>query len=204
VDVLFGTDAVDPRPDWVLMQPSLRLNALPEIPVARLTVLCGRVKPRPDTRAPLRVKENGEFRIMQISDTHMGTGPGTCKDAIGAHGEKLPEFEADPRTVDLIGKKLDEEKPDLVVLAGDLLHHDILDSKSALFKVLAPIIERSILFVVIFGNHDSEGPHALSRQFPVSYASTNIQNCLMRITSASYFALHDSYTITSGCPLFTD
>jgi hypothetical protein len=204
MDVLFGIDAVDPRPHWDLMQPSLRLNAQPEISVARLTVLRGRVTPRPDTRAPLRVKENGEFKIMQISDTHMVTGVGICNDAIDAHGEKLSEFEADPRTVDLIGKELDKEKPDLVVLAGDLLHHDIPDSKSALFKVLAPIIQRSVLFIVIFGNHDSEGSHALSRQFPVSYASTNIQHCLTRVTSTSYFALHNSFTTTSSCPFFAD
>ncbi|KAI6345153.1 hypothetical protein MCOR25_011048 [Pyricularia grisea] len=35
--------------------------------------------------------------------------------------------------------------------------------QSALFKVVAPIIERSIPFAAVFGNHDSEGTHALSR-----------------------------------------
>jgi predicted phosphodiesterase len=177
VDVLFGTDAVDPRPHWDLMGPSIQLNAALEIPVARLSVLRGRTKPRADNRAPLRVKENGKFKIMQISDTHMVTGVGTCKDAIDAHGKKLRQFEADPRTVALISKKLDEEKPDLVIIDGDALHHDNPDSKSALFKVVAPIIQRSIRFAFVFGNHDSEGPHALSRKFPVLYVSTNIQKC---------------------------
>jgi len=164
VDVLFGVDAVDPRPQWTLMRSSLQLNAQPEVPVARLSVLRGRAKPRPDAWAALRVKEDGKFKIVQISDTHMVTGVGVCKDAIDAHGNHLPESEADPLTVQFIGKVLDVEKADLVILAGDQLHHDIPDSQSALFKVVAPIIERSIPFVSVFGNHDSEGIHALPRE----------------------------------------
>jgi hypothetical protein len=164
VDVLFGVDAVDPRPQWALMRSSLQLNSQPNVPVARLSVLYGRSKPRSDVRAALRVREDGKFKIVQISDTHMVTGVGICKDAIDAHGNNMPESEADPLTVDFISKVLDIEKPDLVVLTGDQLHHDIADSPSALFKVVAPIIERSIPFAAVFGNHDSEGIHALSRE----------------------------------------
>jgi len=164
VDVLFGVDAVDPRPQWDLMPSSLQLNAHPKVPVARLSVLHGRAKPRQDDRAALRVKDNGKFKIVQISDTHMVTGVGVCKDAIDADGNNLAESEADSLTVGFIGKILDIEKPDLVVLTGDQLHHDIPDSQSALFKVVAPIIERSIPFAAVFGNHDSEGLHAVSRE----------------------------------------
>ena len=165
VDVLFGIDAVDPRPQWSLLRASLQLDAQPQVPVARLTVLHGREKPRSDTPPTLRVREDGKFKIVQISDTHMVTGVGICKDAIDALGNDLPEIEADPLTVDFIGKILDVEEPDLVVLTGDQLHHDISDSQSALFKVVAPIIARSIPFAAVFGNHDSEGIHALSREY---------------------------------------
>ncbi|KKY13892.1 putative phosphatase dcr2 [Phaeomoniella chlamydospora] len=164
VDVLFGIDAVDPRPQWVLMESSLQLNARSKLPVARLSALRGRAKSRPDDHAVLRVKDNGKFKIVQISDMHMVTGVGVCKDAVDAHGKNLPECEADPLTVHLIGNILDVEKPDLVILTGDQLHHDISDSQSALFKAVAPIIERSIPFAAVFGNHDSEGIHALSRE----------------------------------------
>ena len=51
-----------------------------------------------------------------------------------------------------------------MILTGDQLHHNIPDSQSALFKVVAPIIERSIPFAAVFGNHDSEGIHALPRE----------------------------------------
>ncbi|KAF9774254.1 hypothetical protein IL306_007777 [Fusarium sp. DS 682] len=162
VDVLFGMDAVDPRPQWVLMSSSLQLDSHPEVPAARLSVLRGRAKLRPGAQEALRVREDGKFKIVQISDMHMVTGVGVCKDAIDAHGKDLPASEADPLTVKFIGGILDVEKPDLVVLTGDQLHHDIPDSQTALFKAVAPIIERSIPFAVVFGNHDSEGAHALS------------------------------------------
>ena len=164
VDVLFGTDAVDPRPRWSLMRSPLQLNAQPKVPVARLGVLHGRAKPKPDAQAALRVREDSSFKIVQISDTHMVTGVGVCEDAIDAHGKNLPQSEADPLTVNFIEKILDVEKPDLVILSGDQLHHDISDSQSALFKVVAPIIERSIFFAAVFGNHDSQGLHALKRE----------------------------------------
>ncbi|KAF2866021.1 Metallo-dependent phosphatase-like protein [Massariosphaeria phaeospora] len=168
MDVLFGIDAVDPRPQWALMQSPLQLNTRQDVPVARLSVLHGRAKPRSDTRPTLRVRADGTFKIVQISDTHMVTGVGVCKDAIDADGRNLPESEADPLTVDFIGKVLDAERPDLVVFTGDQLHHGIRDSQSALFKVVAPVIERSIPFAAVFGNHDSEGDHALSRTAQMS------------------------------------
>ena len=164
VDILFGLDAVDPRPQWTLLGSSLHLSSQPKIPVARLSILRGRAKPSPDVRTALRVAKDGRFKIVQISDTHMGTGAGICKDGIDADGNYLPESEADPQTVKFIEQILDIERPDLVIFTGDQLHHDIPDSQSALFKVVAPIIARSIPFAAVFGNHDSEGIHALSRK----------------------------------------
>lgn len=165
VDVLFGVDAVDPRPQWTTSQTPLQLGAMPEIPVARLSVRRGEVKSEPvDPQPGLRVGKDGNFKIVQISDTHMVTGTGVCRDAIDAHGQPLPPREADPLTVKFLGRVLDAEKPDLVILTGDQIHHDTPDSQSALFKVVAPIIERSIPYAAVFGNHDDEGAYARSRK----------------------------------------
>lgn len=169
VDALFGVDAVDPRPQWVLAEQPLLLETQPEVPVPRLTVRYGRAQPvLGGDRTPLRIREDGKFKIVQLSDTHMVTGVGVCNDAMDADGQPLPESEADPLTVNFMGGILDVEKPDLVILTGDQLHHDILDSKTALFKVVAPLIERSISFAAVFGNHDDEGSYALSREYLVS------------------------------------
>lgn len=165
VDVLFGVDAVDPRPQWTISQTPLQLGAMPEIPIARLSVRRGEIKLGPvDPQPGLRVGKDENFRIVQISDTHMVTGTGVCRDAIDAHGQPLPPREADPLTVKFLGRVLDAEKPDLVILTGDQIHHDTPDSQSALFKVVAPIIERSIPYAAVFGNHDDEGAYALSRK----------------------------------------
>lgn len=163
LDVLFGTDAVDPRPQWALMRASLQLEIKQNSPVPRLSILHGRAKPGLGTHAALRVNKDGKFKIVQVSDTHMVTGVGVCKDAIDADGKALPDSAADPLTIDFIRKILDQENPDLIIFTGDQLHHDIPDTQSALFKVYAPVIERSIPFAAVFGNHDSEGIHALSR-----------------------------------------
>ncbi|KAK6080495.1 phosphatase DCR2 [Seiridium cupressi] len=164
VDVLFGIDAVDPRPHWNLMEPPLRLNAEPDVPVARLSIRKEKGKAKPDLpQPPLKTRKGGKFKFVQISDTHMVTGVGVCKDAIGAYGEPLPESEADPLTVKFIGEIMDAEEPDLVVLTGDQVHHGIPDSQSAILKVVAPISERAIPYAAVFGNHDDEGEYALSR-----------------------------------------
>ena len=163
VDVLFGADAVNPRPQWILSQQPLLLETQPEVPVARLTVQYGGMQLTPGgDRTPLRFKDDGKFEIVQISDTHMVAGVGVCNDAMDPNGEPLPKTKADPLTIDFVGSVLDVEKPDLVILTGDQLHHGILDSKTALFKIVAPFIERSIPFATVFGNHDDEGSYALS------------------------------------------
>ncbi|KAK1517763.1 phosphatase DCR2 [Colletotrichum costaricense] len=164
IDVLFGTDAVDPRPGWTLLPAPLQLEDQPDVPAPRLSARFGPPIPRPDDpNAPLRVNKDGKFKIVQISDTHMVTGAGVCNDAIDANGQPLPSIEADPNTIKFIGEILDVEKPDLVILSGDQVHHDIPDTQSPLFKVVSPLISRSIPFAVVFGNHDDEGTYALSR-----------------------------------------
>lgn len=166
LDVLFGTDAVDSRHDWTLLQRPLLLNAPPDIPIARLTFRHGASKSGPgNSQSLLRVRDDGKFKIVQICDTHMVTGVGICEDAIDGDGQHLTPSEADPLTVGFIGKILDVEQPDLVILTGDQLHHNIPDSQSAIFKVLAPMIEREIPWAAVFGNHDDEGDYALSRKY---------------------------------------
>ena len=169
MDVLFGSDAVEPRPQWNLIRPSLQLNAHLDMPVAMLSVRRSTPTTTPSgPQATLRVGNDGKFKILQISDTHMVAGVGSCKDAIVGNGQPLPESEADPLTAHFLNGILDVEKPDLVVLTGDQLHHGIPDSQSALFKVVAPLIERSIPYAAVFGNHDAEGTYASPRKYSIS------------------------------------
>lgn len=101
LDVLFGTDAVDPRSGWTLDRNPLQLSLPTHVPLARLTAKHGPSQPKP--KVCLAPKTDGSFKIVQISDLHFGTGPGICEDAIDAHGTLLPAFAADPRSVEFVG-----------------------------------------------------------------------------------------------------
>ena len=92
---------------------------------------------------------------MQLSDLHFSTGVGICRDPYPTFDRKC---EADPRTLEFVGKLLDDEKPDLVVLAGDMVNGDTAkDGATALFKTVKPLVDRSIPYAAILGNHDDEG-----------------------------------------------
>lgn len=116
VDVLFGDDAVDPRPGWEIKENALLLDNPPDQPDARLSLRRG--PPHKVEKPVLRVNKNGKFKILQVSDLHLSTGVGKCREPEPAetNGQKC---EADTRTLEFMGKMLDQEKPDLVVLSGD-------------------------------------------------------------------------------------
>ncbi|KAK0252519.1 hypothetical protein LTR91_004924 [Friedmanniomyces endolithicus] len=168
VDVLFGADAMDPRPGWKLAQTPLLLEGSKDLQVARLSTRHGRPNPKADEKSrdtQSRVRKDGTFKILQVGDAHLSTGTGVCRDAIGPNKNEPSEHcEADPRTLDFLDSVLDSEAPDLVILSGDQVEGPSApDTQSALFKLAAPLIERRISYAAIFGNHDDEGALSLSR-----------------------------------------
>ncbi|KAK3075900.1 hypothetical protein LTR53_000329 [Teratosphaeriaceae sp. CCFEE 6253] len=176
VDVLFGADAVDPRPGWKLAQTPLLLDTGKDLQVARLSARHGWPSAKAEEKSRAtdpRVNKDGKFKILQLSDAHLSTGTGVCRDAIGEKNEPSTNCEADIRTLDFIETILDDEKPDLVVLSGDQVEGPTApDTQSALFKLAAPLIERGIPYAAIFGNHDDEGALSLSRAAQMSLLQT--------------------------------
>jgi hypothetical protein len=109
----------------------------------------------------LQFKENKLFKIAQFTDTHFFKG-----------GARSPEVLENMRTV------LDEEKPDLVVLTGDIItgnrkNWPTMESWEILTDLL---IEYKIPYAVTFGNHDDEAQ--VSRQELLEYLS-NRPFCLI-------------------------
>jgi len=152
VDVLFGHDALEPRPAWSLRGYLLYGKD------AQLSIQRG---PPPIIEKPtLRIPKSGKFKILQLADLHLTTGLGICRDA--EPPETRSNCEADVRTMEFVERILDEEKPDLVVMTGDQVNDNSLDVQSAIFKAVAPLIAREIPYACIFGNHDDEGN--ISRQ----------------------------------------
>ena len=116
LDVLFGEDAVEVREGWDIVDTPLVLDSGANVPGAYLTARTGH--PEMMKKPVPRINDNGKFKIVQVSDLHLSTGLGACRDAVpdSYNGGKC---EADPRTLDFINRVLDEEKPDLIVFSGD-------------------------------------------------------------------------------------
>jgi predicted MPP superfamily phosphohydrolase len=88
----------------------------------------------------LNFRPDGSFIIVQFADIQDG-----------------PDI--DPRTIRLMNKILDKEKPDLVVLTGDNVDNrcdSSEDVKTAINNIAEPMEKRSIPWAIIFGNHDDD------------------------------------------------
>ncbi|MBG6084565.1 metallophosphoesterase family protein [Zhihengliuella flava] len=97
-------------------------------------------QPKPNKSMPVRFGADGKLRIVQFNDTQ-------------------DTHLTDRRTIELIEKTLDSEKPGLVVLNGDVINgtpSTDTEVKQAYNNVLAPIEERGIKFALTFGNHDED------------------------------------------------
>lgn len=121
VDILFGADAVEPRPGWEIRDTPLLLDWPVEGREARLSVRKG--EPHKVEKPVPRVGKDGKFKILQVADLHLSTGMGTCRDPQPADYNG-GVCDADPRTLEFIVRILDDEKPDLVVLTGDQINGD--------------------------------------------------------------------------------
>ncbi len=90
------------------------------------------------TAKAIRFNSDGKLRIMHITDTHLSA-------------ENLED------SVWLIAKACDKEKPDIVVLTGDIAMSDTVEETHyKITKLMNVFEERSIPVAVTFGNHDSE------------------------------------------------
>ncbi|OJD36941.1 calcineurin-like phosphoesterase [Diplodia corticola] len=168
IDILFGADAVEPRPGWEVRDTPMLLDTSGEAQEARISVRRG-VPHKTDKPVP-RIKKDGKFKILQVSDLHLSTGLGACRDP-EPKDHNGGQCDADSRTLDFVGKILDEEKPDMVVLSGDQVNGDTApDAQSAIFKFAELFIKRKIPYAAIFGNHDDEG--SLSRAAQMSLLTT--------------------------------
>ncbi|GAA3711828.1 metallophosphoesterase [Zhihengliuella alba] len=95
---------------------------------------------KPATAMPVRFGDDGKLRILQINDTQ-------------------DTHLTDRRTIELIEKSLDTEKPGLVVLNGDTINGGPATEKQvkqAYNNIIRPIEERGVKWAMVFGNHDED------------------------------------------------
>lgn len=96
----------------------------------------------------LRFRNNGEFRIMQITDTHFKWGK-SASDAV----------------TELIDEMIAREDVDLVVFTGDNVYSEGVEK--ALHAQLKPFDDNKTPFVVLFGNHDHQFELAQDEQWDI-------------------------------------
>ncbi|OBA20008.1 Metallo-dependent phosphatase [Metschnikowia bicuspidata var. bicuspidata NRRL YB-4993] len=171
VDILFGEDAVDPRPNWDLARTPLKKLAYSSSLQPRLSIRKGeKVDYKSLNYLPkIQFNAEGKFKVLQVADLHFSTGVGVCRDPVPEESAK--GCEADPRTISFLNRVLDIEKPDFVVLTGDQVFGDEApDPETALLKAVNPFIKRQIPFAITLGNHDDES--ILSREQMMNLASS--------------------------------
>ena len=87
-------------------------------------------------------RANGEYVLVQFTDTHLGR-----------------RDEADERTLAAMDRIVEIERPDLVVLSGDIIHahHSCTDDAPGEWRRLVPKLDAyGMPWMFVFGNHDAE------------------------------------------------
>jgi hypothetical protein len=87
----------------------------------------------------LKFDSNGNFKIVQFTDIHEGPN----KD----------------KSIELMNKVLEYEKPNMVVLSGDNIDGKCTTSdevRKAVNHIAEPMENRNIPWAIVFGNHDDE------------------------------------------------
>lgn len=105
------------------------------------------------TAQEFRFDENGEFKIMQLTDLHFN--------GEGWQSEFVPG---------MLARMISFEKPDLIVITGDLIYRT--PGAAIMSQICGAIAAQGIPYAVTLGNHDAEqgldhaGLYALIRTLP--------------------------------------
>lgn len=89
----------------------------------------------------LKFREDGSFKIVQLTDLHIGGNP---------------EQEEDLKTFRRIDEVIEAERPDLIAITGDLIWSEVDHPEISYKRVLDHIDKWNIPFAIVYGNHDSE------------------------------------------------
>ena len=104
----------------------------------------------------LKFNENGKFKIAQFTDTHFNFGS-----------------EKSQVVLEMINEVLDAEKPDLVILTGDIVTKEPVEKGWR--TIVEPMVSRGIPWAVTLGNHDDE--QDLNREQLISLFQQIEMNC---------------------------
>lgn len=106
-----------------------------------------RLKQIDDETFTLRIPKDRDFRILQLTDLHLGFG------FISRGRDKL--------ALDAVRKIIEKSKPDMIVLTGDSIFPFLpktgtLNNRKQAKKLMAFLDGFEIPYTLVFGNHDCE------------------------------------------------
>ncbi|CAH8338116.1 unnamed protein product [Eruca vesicaria subsp. sativa] len=116
---------------------------------------------------PLRFRDDGTFKILQVADMHYGMGSITrCRDVADAEYD----YCSDLNTTRFLRRMIEAERPDLIAFTGDnIFGSSTTDAAESLLQAIGPAIEYGIPWAAILGNHDHES--TLNRQELMTFLS---------------------------------
>ncbi|MBQ5823197.1 MAG: metallophosphoesterase [Clostridia bacterium] len=122
----------------------------------------------------LRFDENGEFKILHITD---------CQDV----------YPANQTMVQFITHCLNKYDPDLVVLGGDNCVDDTGNIEKAIAEIAKIFVDNETYFTLVFGNHDREGGHGENDVLLSYYQKAGGKYCLAydQVPSLTGVATHN-------------
>lgn len=192
VDVLFGShDLVDSRPYWHYQPQPNHFPFSSSIP-NHLSLLkfsndqTDKIKHEYNQFNHLKsagalLTTNPSYKILQLSDLHFGQDLGKC---FGNH------CKSDYKTIKFLEHSIAQERPDLIVITGDMIDYDRLKNfKSVILKGLAPIIKNSIPFIFTFGESDYNHENFNTKRAFLKFLSS-LPYCLNTFTEDGMPAMH--------------
>lgn len=134
-----------------------------------------RIIPEKDSDGNWCFKTDNELKILQLTDIHIGGG--------------WLSAEKDEMAINAVASMVTAEKPDLVIVTGDIsfpvpYQAGTLNNKNAA-KIFAALMESlEVYWVPVYGNHDTEAYSLFSRkQISEFYGSDNLKYCLFEAGS---------------------
>ncbi|XP_065850461.1 probable inactive purple acid phosphatase 28 [Euphorbia lathyris] len=116
---------------------------------------------------PLRFRDDGTFKILQVADMHYGTGAVTrCRDVLPSEFD----FCSDLNTTRFLHRMIRSEKPDFIAFTGDnIFGTSTTDAAESLLRAFGPAMESGIPWAAVLGNHDHES--TMNREELMSFIS---------------------------------
>lgn len=105
----------------------------------------------------LKFDGKGEFKILQFTDIHY------------IYGKEASEV-----AIDCINKVIEAEKPDLIVITGDIIFGK--PAYEGITTVMKAVSSHGIPFCTTFGNHDDESGLSRSELYDIIQATPNCVN----------------------------